>query len=204
MRQWQLQRTHQHVRYLIDVYKLVRVQPHNYTLYGARMATKSWETEHSRKLEANGIVNGSASSVSFFNPSMGVGIIVHGGDLTLFAADPWNVHGTTKENYIVKGVGLFCPVWEDADQVVVLSRVLDWDGDGFRDEVDPQHVDVTLRDMWLQHMVRLGRFVMRKVESVRSLAGSPTTCCATRDTERNRGLLGMRLEFDLTCGVDEA
>ena len=123
-----------------------------YTLYGMRVAATNWEKEYSRTLEGIGFAKGLASSVAFFNATTGVRIIVHGDDFIIEGPELelWKVHDVLKAKYIVKMRGVLGPGKKDAKEVVVLNRVLAWDGDEFRYEADPRHVEVMLRDLGLE------------------------------------------------------
>ena len=123
-----------------------------YTLYGMRMAATNWEREYSNTMADLGFRKGKASSVTFFNELTKVRVVVHGDDFILEGEERelWRVHDELKKKYIVKMRGVLGPGKEDAKEVVVLNRVLAWDGCDFSYEADPRHVEMILRDLELE------------------------------------------------------
>lgn len=61
----------------------------------------------------------------------------------------WKANDALATMYIVKMRRLLGPRKSDAKEVVVLNRVLTWDGDEVRYEAYPRHAEVMFRDLGL-------------------------------------------------------
>ena len=123
-----------------------------FTLYGMRVAATNWEKEYTRTMVGLGFQQGRASSVAFYHPERRVRIVVHGDDFIIEGEeeDLWWVHDELKQKYIVKMRGILGPEDSDAKEVVVLNRVLSWEGGTFKYEADPRHAEKMLRDMEME------------------------------------------------------
>lgn len=103
------------------------------TLYSMRMAASNREMGYSRTLVELGLARGVATSVALYSKETGVRAILHGDDLIMSS--------------ISEHLG---PDEGDSKDSVVLTHVLTWGGEDFRNEAGPMHLDVILRGMGLE------------------------------------------------------
>ena len=123
-----------------------------YTLYGMRMAARNWEREYTRVLKELGFAIGKASSVAFYHPVLGIRVVVHGDDFIIEGEEQhlWWLHDELQKRFIVKMRGVLGPEEKDANEVVVLNRVLRWTDGEFHYEADPRHVEQMLKAMGME------------------------------------------------------
>lgn len=122
----------------------------NYSMYGNRDAAQNWYQECSRQRIQIEFQQGKASPCTFYHPTRGIRIYVHGGDYVSTGKPEqlqW-MKGRSEEKYAVKTQTLR-PGKEDQRQSEIFNRVVIWSeviGYG----ADPKHVEIIFKQLQLE------------------------------------------------------
>ena len=136
----------------------------NYWLYGMRPASKGWETEYTKRLQALGFIPRKASPCCFYRQADDVSVVVHGDDFVFEGpSDVFKeIANALRKYWIIKLRATIGPDAKDDKEVSILNRIVRWTTEGMEYEADPRHVEKLLRDM---DMVGVSLFIFTRRQS---------------------------------------
>jgi hypothetical protein len=121
-------------------------------LYGTRGASQGWERHYTDNLEKEQFRRGRFSTAVFYNPVSETRLVVHGDDFT-FLGYPEELEYILKkmrEWYDLKLRGVLGDGPSDEKRMVILNRIIEWDGKKLTYKADPRHAQMIIEAMGLK------------------------------------------------------
>ena len=124
-------------------------------MYGCQDSSKTWQDDHTRRLSAEGHLQGKSSGSVYYHKETGSTTVVHGDDF-LTLADQEAIDGMDKKLkawYEVRKTGNLGPEPRDDKEIVYLNRVIRFDDrTGFVElEPDMRHVEMLKQEFGLDN-----------------------------------------------------
>jgi hypothetical protein len=119
----------------------------NSCMYGTRDAACRWEETYTQRLVDLGFVQGRASPCCFSHGARDIQCVVHGDDFTFLGEDndlDW-IQGAIALKFEIKVRGRLCGGLGDAQEMRVLSRVVQWSAHGITYEADQRHAELIIQ-----------------------------------------------------------
>lgn len=121
------------------------------SVYGTRDAAQNWHQEYARTLIEAGYVRGTSNPCLVSSEKDKVALLVHGDDFAAVGPEAplEKLRAVLSNNYKVK-TEMLGGGREDAKEVRVLNRVVQWRQDGIALEADPRHIELIVKEFGIE------------------------------------------------------